>query len=606
MSKEGFMFKYSLAARIFSINILFIVLPLIVYLGYGAKYGYNVEQEKYLSYLEGFTSFEFRMIEDKIEASFNELEYIALEIASTQSSEKIPVLMVDEVVEKSSFTHLAAFKKEKGTFELAYTFTNEPPIVLSELQKHVKEKSDFRLFFIYEDSTKPSNDLFGVTLIGVYNEVKDQTYYYIALKPLQEYFKLVKDSSLPPDALFITSKVSHNIIKISSKGIDININTSESIKAIDIKDGYKQWNFGNQHYVGLQESLLDSDLDLYFGLSQSYIDKHYLKLTIFSLLLIFLAIFILLLINLWIIKRLSTPFSYFSQIMQSYAKGHFSARYEAQPLGFEINDMGVAMNNMAENIENNLKFLNEEQVKSNLFANELKIGREIQNSILNLEPINQKEIEVDASILHRQYTGGEFYDIFTRKRGGIVSNKLLFTLGSSFKKGIFGSLYSFTLRSILRSSFSIDEPFDQSFLEAYSFYMMATQSQDQLVNATLFQYDLLSKQLLYAAHESLPLIVITEDNKVLELFSLSDSFGKVATPQIEVKELFLKPGDRVLAFSKELFEKISKKEVLELVIKLHKEEATPFLERTQTLLSHCKGFETIKNDLLFLTFKVNL
>ena len=80
--------------------------------------------------------------------------------------------------------------------------------------------------------------------------------------------------------------------------------------------------------------------------------------------------------------RISRPLQCPGKVMNDVANGDLTARYQHDKMGFEINLIGRAFNRMIDSIIHHMEDAKAERIAKELLAKELKIGHEIQKSIL--------------------------------------------------------------------------------------------------------------------------------------------------------------------------------------------------------------------------------
>ena len=147
-------------------------------------------------------------------------------------------------------------------------------------------------------------------------------------------------------------------------------------------------------------------------------------------------------------KRMSRPMQTLSRVMGGIQAGHLEMRYQKDPLGYEINQLGAIFNEMVDTLLQKQRLAEEERIKRERYAKELLIGREVQRSLLPETMPEYPGIELAEVYLPAKEVGGDFYDVFIR---GEKSEELVLAIADASGKGVRACFYSLDVRSMLRT-----------------------------------------------------------------------------------------------------------------------------------------------------------
>lgn len=156
-------------------------------------------------------------------------------------------------------------------------------------------------------------------------------------------------------------------------------------------------------------------------------------------------------ITYWFTLRMAKPLKNLSQIMSSVQKGNYQSRYKKDPLGFEINALGSIFNQMIDSLLHQMRQAENERVKRETITQELKIGQDVQRSLLPQEMPKYPGVEIAEVYIPAKLVGGDFYDVYVKKEIATENDVLVLTVADASGKGISACLYSLGVRSMLRT-----------------------------------------------------------------------------------------------------------------------------------------------------------
>lgn len=149
----------------------------------------------------------------------------------------------------------------------------------------------------------------------------------------------------------------------------------------------------------------------------------------------------------WLItQRISKPLRELCKAMQRVGEGAVHVRYTPDKMGFEINELGKQFNQTLDQLLLHSQEAERQRIARERLAEELKIGHDIQASLLPKHLPELKGIEIASGFQPAAEVGGDFYDLFPMDDG-----RLLIAIADTAGKGVSACLYALGLRSMLRT-----------------------------------------------------------------------------------------------------------------------------------------------------------
>jgi len=244
-----------------------------------------------------------------------------------------------------------------------------------------------------------------------------------------------------------------------------------------------------------------------------------------------------------LVRRFAKPYNSLQNSIGKVARGDFSARYQPDKLGFEINTLGANFNYMVESVIAHEKKAKEESVAKELLANELKIGYDIQMSMLPSEIPELKELDIATGFIPAKEVGGDFYDLFLLKDG-----KLVISIADTSGKGISACLYSLGVRSMLRSFCSVTQNLHEIVKKANELFMKDTKDTGTFITLWLGIYDPKTNVLQYCNMGHNAPYLKRKDNLVV-LKTEGMALGVVEVEMVHVNEIKLEKNDQITLFT---------------------------------------------------------
>ena len=254
--------------------------------------------------------------------------------------------------------------------------------------------------------------------------------------------------------------------------------------------------------------------------------------------------------------RLSRPLKKLSEVMTIVGKGNLEERFQHDSMGFEINYLGNRFNEMVVSLIDHIEEANKERASKEAYATELQIGHEIQQSILPKKEDEFPGLEVGVYFKPAKEVAGDFYDWIIR------DNKVIITIADGVGKGVSGALYSFDLRSILRTFAMTEDNIETVVRETNKLFMIDTKDTGNFVTAFTAVYDCTNGLLKFVNCGHNHPFVKPPSGEIERLILGGIAFGVDDFDEVEVGERSLALGDFVVFFTDGVSEAQNTKEEL--------------------------------------------
>lgn len=347
-----------------------------------------------------------------------------------------------------------------------------------------------------------------------------------ALPPLQEIISLHSEDVQKGDRIF------HSLAR--------NIEERKIFKLLE------------EQRIGVEVSLDDVDLSMLV----TVLEKDALKSADSQVSTSLFTLFLLVLLlggggTVWLTRRMAKPLQRLSQVMQGVESGDLNARYRKDWMGFEINVLGSHFNRTIDALTRHMETAKNERVAKEKLAQELKIGQEIQTSILPRVMPSFPGVEVAAGFLPAKEVGGDFYDVFVKKgaEGDSTSDQLMLAIADAAGKGVSACLYSLCVRSMLRSYEATIDELPKIIDATNSIFCLDTADSGVFVTAWVGAYNAISRKLNYSCCGHYPALLIKQDGSLLELTTRGMALGVQAFEKVESSTVQLHSGDFILLYT---------------------------------------------------------
>jgi sigma-B regulation protein RsbU (phosphoserine phosphatase) len=270
--------------------------------------------------------------------------------------------------------------------------------------------------------------------------------------------------------------------------------------------------------------------------------------SLFTVLMIFCIVFLISLIaTLWMTRRMSKPLDSLCTVMERVSEGDLDSRYHEDNLGFEINTIGNIFNQTISRLLRNMEAVKNERIQKEIFEQELKIGYDIQTSILPKSWPDFPGIKLTARFIPAKEVGGDFYDIFAKGPPG--SEELVVSVADAAGKGISACLYSLVVRSILRSNYVEQDDIREMMKKSNNLFLEDTASTGMFVTVLTTIFNPRTKTLTYSSCGHNPGLLMRESGEMEQLSTSGIAMGAIPMEEVEGKSLQLKSGDVILLYT---------------------------------------------------------
>ena len=243
----------------------------------------------------------------------------------------------------------------------------------------------------------------------------------------------------------------------------------------------------------------------------------------------------------WLIRKLNRPLTALKLTMERVADGALHSRFAPQPLGFEINTIGLEFNTTLDQLLENQKKTEQEKLAREKLAQELKLGRDIQRSLIPqvIEP--QMGLRFEPSFASAKEVSGDFYDVHR-----LSQNRVLIAIGDVSGKGIEACLYSLGLRSSLRAFAEATHDLPHLCRKANELFLLDVKQSGFFATLWIGLYD--GRHLTFASFGHPPALLKSK-NKITPLQTKHPAFGVAPLRPIEPGTTLLEPGDSLLLYT---------------------------------------------------------
>jgi sigma-B regulation protein RsbU (phosphoserine phosphatase) len=227
-------------------------------------------------------------------------------------------------------------------------------------------------------------------------------------------------------------------------------------------------------------------------------------------------------------RRVARPLRALGDCMHRVGEGATHARFKPDRMGFEINVLGLQMNQMLDAMLEQAQEVEKERIARERLAQELKIGHQIQASMLPLiMPI--PTLDIAPGYLAAREVSGDFYDLFMLEDG-----RLLIAIADAADKGISACLYSLSFRSMLRTAAALETDLASIVRISNSILMRDTAETSFFITAFIGLYDPKTRELSYTCQGHPPAIIRKKEGRLIELSRSGIALGlEEVEPKIE-------------------------------------------------------------------------
>jgi sigma-B regulation protein RsbU (phosphoserine phosphatase) len=251
----------------------------------------------------------------------------------------------------------------------------------------------------------------------------------------------------------------------------------------------------------------------------------------------------------WLLtRRVAKPLKQLCAAMQRVSEGAVHIRYTPDRMGFEINELGKQFNQTLDSLLRQQQEAERERIGREKLAQELRIGHEIQASLLPTHVPELPEIDIAPGFLPAREVGGDFYDLFLLENGS-----LFIAIADTAGKGISACLYSLGLRSSLRSFAAVSPDLSEIVLRANDLFWLDAKNSGMFVTLWAALYDPKTRALTYCSQGHAPSLLL-RSGKIQELTTKGIALGAQKLDSIAVHSITLEVHDLVLLYTDGLLE----------------------------------------------------
>lgn len=617
------MFKRSFAFRIFLLNFGLLILPVIFYFFLVFRLEFDSKIERALFELQDIGEAKASVLGEVIDADFNALNFLDLYL--NLKNEKVPVEQIQGVLERvlqgGGFTAVSYYERVGDTY-IAKASTDKQIINQDfSYRGYVQYAAQngrsvhlayggpphhWPLLFAVKSIYNDNHEVIGM-FVAV-NMVKDL---FAALADVHEFSPFARFSILTEsDITFVSSDPDFTRVELKpiTKERVAEIEKDKQFSDFPLKQNYinfepvsesvntYKWTSDGDKRIGVWIPVPSSDFSVLLDESESAIAHKFYsgfwKIAFYF----FIIIIVVGILNILLIRRLSMPLKKLVYVMHQIGKGDYKFRYQKEPFGFEINRVGETLNQMTEKLVHFVDSAREERLKREMLSNELRIGREIQKSILPQEMPLCEGIEIAAHSIPAQEVAGDFFDIYMKE-----NEKMVVTVGDTSGKGISACLYSFCLRSMLRSYGMRYDDLTMTMHLANSLFCLDTAQTSTFVTAMTVAYTPSKGILEYSCGGHIPGIIVREDGSIFEFSTPGVALGAAPESLFQMQQTTLSQGDLVVIYTDGLTQIFKKEHFLQFLIDYRKLSAEEIVTK---IFEELKSFEAkILDDITLVMLK---
>lgn len=245
---------------------------------------------------------------------------------------------------------------------------------------------------------------------------------------------------------------------------------------------------------------------------------------------------------LFLTKKMGKPLRNLTLVMEGIEKGALHHRFKKEPLGFEINFLGEKFNETVDALEEHMETAQKERIERETYEKELRIGEEVQRSILPKKVPDYPGLEMAARFIAAKEVGGDFYDFLPKER-------LMISIADTAGKGISACLYSLSIRSMLRSYAEMHQALDVILKETNELFCLDTGDTGVFVTTFVAFFDPKTKGFEYANCGHFPALRMTKKGEIEKLTTEGMALGVISFEKVETAKTFLESGDLIVLFT---------------------------------------------------------
>lgn len=245
--------------------------------------------------------------------------------------------------------------------------------------------------------------------------------------------------------------------------------------------------------------------------------------------------------------RMSRPLKRIGELMFKVGHGEMKEEYTPDALGFELNYLGEACNEMTHSLSKYIEEVKEERAQKEAYGTELRLGHTIQMAFLPITPLQSQQIDVATKFFPAKELGGDFYDWEVFGESG--EERILFVISDGVGKGMMGCFYAFDLRCLLRSIANEAGDLHRVVTSTNQLFCHDTKESGIFVTAFVGLYDVKSKTLQYINCGHNPPYLKKKAGDLLRLEGRGMALGVDCNCSFEVVDVDIATGDTLVMYT---------------------------------------------------------
>ncbi len=307
----------------------------------------------------------------------------------------------------------------------------------------------------------------------------------------------------------------------------------------------------------------------------------------------------------WLTHRISKPLQSLCSVMKRIAEGGVHVRFTPDRMGFEINVLGQQMNQMLDSMVAHQQEAEREKIVRERLAQELKIGHEIQSSMLPTDLPDFPSLIMAPGYLSAREVSGDFYDLFVLDDGC-----LMIAIADAADKGISACLFSLSFRSMLRTAAATLKDLSSTVNVANTLLMHDTAESSFFITAWVGIYNPKTNELSYCSQGHPPAYIRKKSGGLTELQASGIALG-VEPIAAKVEKVRLNEGDLLFLYTDGVIEAVDtdhqlfgKERLKEFLSRSKKSEPQAVVDRLLEEIHLFSGGASQSDDLTLLAISL--
>lgn len=242
-------------------------------------------------------------------------------------------------------------------------------------------------------------------------------------------------------------------------------------------------------------------------------------------------------------RRVARPMRNLCATLEKVSEGAIHTRYNPDWMGFEINQLGQQFNQTLDQMLLHQREAEKERILRERLAEELKIGHDIQQSLLPTYIPEGSGLDIAPGYLPAKEVSGDFYDLLITPQG-----ELLIVIADTAGKGVAACLHSLGLRSAIRTLAKMTSDLQEIIIRANDLFLLDAQNSGMFATLWIGLYDPGQKRLSYCSQGHPPGLFLHEGH-LKELSSGGIALGASQLDAVAIKSVLLSSGDLLCLYT---------------------------------------------------------